>query len=276
MMASMASPLFSAAWWLPALHRGETSPDDVIEALLRWGREHRVVTGDGHTYHGLAELLRVTRSWDMRLVQVLPGDYGDLSSSPSHSASACLGSSPHAQTTATTLGELVSSGGGAALALGHPIEAPDGRFVTAEILTASAVAPQVVLWRLTPCETTLSPIVNEGPRAALGSLRRAEEESLHRLQSSSAGVSAAQQEDFRNALIDIDEALLISDSILYPPSVDGRYLQLLLAADHVDAIVAVSRKYAKTTEAALLPLLRTVQRARGSAWNEWHYGHSVQ
>ena len=274
-MTAMASPLFSAAWWLPALHRGETSPDDVIEALLRWAREHRVVAGDGHTYHGLAELLRMTRAWDMRLVQVLPGDYGELSSGPTHLDTGHLEAPSQTHMSVTALGELITSAGGSALALGHPVERPDGVFVTSEILTATVVAPQMVVWHLTPFHGTLSPIVNEGPRAALGSLRMAEEESLRCLETSSMVADAAQQEDFRNALIDIDEALLISDSILYPLSVDSRYLQLLLAADHVDAIVAVARKYAQTTEAALLPLLRTVQRARGTAWNEWHYGHSA-
>lgn len=276
-MTAMASPLFSAAWWLPpALHRGETSPDDVIEALLRWAPEHRVVASDGHTYHGLAELLRITRPWDMRLVQVVPGDYGELASGPTRIDSGHVEASSYTHMSVSALGKLITSAGGSALALGHPVEAPDGMFVASEILTATAIAPQVVLWRLTPFHETLSPIVNEGPRAALGSLRRAEEESLRRLQASTAVVDAAQQEDFRNALIDIDEALLVSDSVLYPPSVDSRYLQLLLAADHVDAIVAVARKYAQTTEAALLPLLRTVQRARGTAWNEWHYGHSAE
>lgn len=275
-MTAMASPLFSAAWWLPALHRGETSPDDVIEALLRWAREHRVVAGDGHTYYGLVELLRMTRLWSMRLVQVFPGDYGELSSGLTRVDSGHLEAPSKTHMTVEALGELITVSGGSALALGHPVEAPDGVFVASEILTATAIAPQVVVWRLTPFHGTLSPIVNEGPRAALGSLRRAEEESLRRLQSSSGVVEAAQQEEFRSALIDIDEALLVSDSILYPPSADGRYLELLLAADHVDAIVAVARRYTQMTEAALLPLLRTVQRARGTAWNEWNYGHLAQ
>ena len=73
----------------------------------------------------------------------------------------------------------------------------------------------VVLWRLVPFPGQLPPIVNAGPRAALGDLRRAEEASLQRLQHTPHIISEQQDEDFRNALIDIDSALLISDSVTY-------------------------------------------------------------
>ena len=148
----------------------------------------------------------------------------------------------------TALGELISTAGGEALALGHPHEHPDGPF------EVSFMTPlrDVVLWRLVPFPGQLPPIVNAGPRAALGDLRRAEEASLQRLQHTPHIISEQQDEDFRNALIDIDSALLISDSVTYPPSVEGHYLQLIFAADHVAAIVSVTRHYAQTAETCLL------------------------
>lgn len=271
MLDAMASPLFSATWWLPALHRGEISPDDLIEALLPWGKDHRIVTGDGHTYSGLVELLRITRPWDIRFLQVLPGAYSELPTTPPGTHELVESATEEESVLSTTaLGELISTAGGEALALGHPHEHPDGPF------EVSFMTPlrDVVLWRLVPFPGQLPPIVNAGPRAALGDLRRAEEASLQRLQHTPHIISEQQDEDFRNALIDIDSALLISDSVTYPPSVEGHYLQLIFAADHVAAIVSVTRHYAQTAETALIPLLRTAQRARGTAWNEWRYHRS--
>jgi len=53
----------------------------------------------------------------------------------------------------------------------------------------------VVLWRLVPFPGQLPPIVNAGPRAALGDLRRAEEASLQRLQHTPHIISEQQDED---------------------------------------------------------------------------------
>ena len=143
MLDAMASPLFSATWWLPALHRGEISPDDLIEALLPWGKDHRIVTGDGHTYSGLVELLRITRPWDIRFLQVLPGAYSELPTTPPGTHELVESATEEESVLSTTaLGELISTAGGEALALGHPHEHPDGPF------EVSFMTPlrDVVLW----------------------------------------------------------------------------------------------------------------------------------
>lgn len=250
----MGSPLLTSAWWFPELRKGREPADNFFDAIGLWAPTQRLRDPAGVTHNNLLELLRLVQLYEIRLVQGVPGSVEELPADP-------------------VVCQHILDNDGEGIFFGTSRLTADGLFDAQYLLTAHYAAEKIIQWNVCDASLTLPPVINERPQKALGELRRLEEESLRRLMTNPGLIKhdKAAEEALRNALIDLDEALLISDVVAYPSTIDAYYLQLLNAADHVSAIVDIVSVHAPHATSALLPLRRAAQQARGNAWCEWMY-----
>ncbi len=253
----MGSPLTSAAWWFPELKKGREPLDNFFDVINQWAPTQRLRNADGKTFNNLIEVIKLVQKSDMRFVQATVGAVEEL---PAHQE----------------VQEAVLTRGGEGIFFGVARTQLDGLFDTEFLLTSQFVSEKIIEWRIDRFECTLPPLINQSPRQALGRLRELEDFSLQRLASKNNLIRPESDlaEDLRNALIDLDQKLLVSDVAAYPKSVTNDYLQLLNAADHVLAIVEVVETHASHAEQELRPLIRAAQNARGAAWAHWMFTES--